>query len=253
MSNGAKRSDGMVPVAVDDATVIALHDLLFLDTDDAKPAASQTDQTGEPANQRLFCQKFLGAAASQKAASETWVDRIQVDFSLDKEREYDCVSETHEVGDLMGVDENSAGDALENQKLVKVTDQALAIARCVRKDASATTKCRVKFVRSLLAPEGINGRLVSLAATLAADLTMTATSPRMLALDPGGASRKVLLPPEATSAGMFVFISNTADMAEDLTVKEDSDTTTICTISQNERGAAFCDGTTWHGFTAAKT
>lgn len=152
MGNGAKRSDCMADVAVDDATEIDLHDLLFLDTDDAKPAASQADQSSEAANQRLFAKKFLGAAANAKAADETWIDKIPVDFDPAKEREYDCVSEVHEVGNLMGVDENSGGDALENQKLVKVTDPSLAIAVCVRKDASASTKVRVRFIRSVLLP-----------------------------------------------------------------------------------------------------
>lgn len=242
-----KRSDATAGVAVDDATEIDAGDLLFLDTDDAKPASDQADQTGEPANQRLFAQKFMGAAAGGKLSTETWIDKILVDFDLDAEREYDCVSEVHEVGDLMGVDEAASGTALENKKLVKVTDEALAIAKIVRKDAAATTKCRVKFIKSILVGNPNRVRLISLAVTLAADLTLDANSPQILALDPGGAGRKVLLPPEAPAVGQILFIANTADMAEDLTVKDDSDTNTIVVVSQNQVGFFFCDGTTWHG------
>lgn len=79
--------------------------------------------------------------------------------------------------------------------------------------------------------------------TLAGTYTMAANDRMVHLLDPGGAGRTVLLPPEAE--GIYL-IWNKADAAEDLTVKEDSNTTTILTISQNEAGILFCDGTSWH-------
>ena len=88
---------------------------------------------------------------------------------------------------------------------------------------------------------------------LAAEKTIAVGDPQIQALDPGGLNRDVLLPAEASSVGLFFFIANTADAAEDLVVKEDSDTTTIVTISQNERGLVFCDGVTWYGFMGGKT
>lgn len=60
-----------------------------------------------------------------------------------------------------------------------------------------------------------------------------------------GTTEDLLLPPEATSTGVFFWISNTG--GEDIVVKEDSDTTTICTISTAESGWVACDGTTWRG------
>ncbi len=51
-----------VVAAVDAATVIEIGDLVYQDTDDAKPASSQADQGTETANQELFADKFLGVA-----------------------------------------------------------------------------------------------------------------------------------------------------------------------------------------------
>jgi len=80
--------------------------------------------------------------------------------------------------------------------------------------------------------------------TLAASHTLASTSPKFQKLDPGGAGRDVDLPAEATSAGLEFVITNAADAAEDLTVKDDSPAT-IVTISQNERATVVCDGTSW--------
>ncbi len=60
-----------------------------------------------------------------------------------------------------------------------------------------------------------------------------------------GTTEDLLLPPEATSTGVIFFICNTG--GEDIVVKEDSDTTTICTISTAESAFVACDGTTWRG------
>lgn len=75
--------------------------------------------------------------------------------------------------------------------------------------------------------------------------------PPVLWIDPNGASRDVLLPTEADSIHQILVIINTADAAENLVVKEDSDTTTIVTVNQNEIGVFFCNGIAWRGFSGA--
>ena len=87
-------------------------------------------------------------------------------------------------------------------------------------------------------------------ATLAATDTLTRASAHFQRLDPGGAGRTVLLPPEA--AGLWLVIENTADAAEDLSVREDLGVTTIGTLNQNEMAWFICDATTWRhmGITA---
>lgn len=89
-------------------------------------------------------------------------------------------------------------------------------------------------------------------ATLAGEDTLTKNSATVQVLDPDGAARDVLLPPEADSLGRIMIIINTAGGAENLVVKEDSDTTTIVTVSQNERAILFCDGTAWYNLSLGK-
>ena len=49
-----------VMLAVDAATVIEIGDMVYLDTDDAKPASAQADQGTESGNQQLFHDLFAG-------------------------------------------------------------------------------------------------------------------------------------------------------------------------------------------------
>lgn len=81
--------------------------------------------------------------------------------------------------------------------------------------------------------------------TLTGTFTMTHAMAPLQFLDPGGATRIVLMPTEADSKGLFFQIVNKADAVEDLTIKDDSNTTVIGTISQNEMAQLVCDGTTW--------
>lgn len=83
--------------------------------------------------------------------------------------------------------------------------------------------------------------------TLGGTFTIDKGFPLINYLDPGGAGRTVLLPAESDSEGLILYISNQADAAEDLTVKEDSNTTTIVTISQSESAFLVCNGVIWTG------
>lgn len=87
---------------------------------------------------------------------------------------------------------------------------------------------------------------------LSADLTLYEHSNRIQFIDPGGQNRSIILPAENNSKNLFFFIFNTADAAEDLIVKDDG-AATIVTISQDEGGAVFCDGTVWRGFISGIT
>lgn len=80
--------------------------------------------------------------------------------------------------------------------------------------------------------------------TLTGDLVLVSGDPVFQKLDPGGAGRDVDLPAEASSNGMMFRITNAADAAEDLTVKNDGGDT-IVTVSQNEAVWVACDGTSW--------
>lgn len=80
-----------------------------------------------------------------------------------------------------------------------------------------------------------------------AEATLAATYPPVIRCDPGGGAIDLLLPAEADSEGLVFVIFNTADAAEAITVKEDSDTTTIISLAQGEVGLVHCDGTSWLG------
>lgn len=81
-------------------------------------------------------------------------------------------------------------------------------------------------------------KLGAMLQTLGGTLTMDADMPPIVAIDPGGAARTVLLPAEAK--GLWFLLVNTADAAEALTVKEDSNTTTIVTLAQDKTALVFC-------------
>ena len=66
-----------------------------------------------------------------------------------------------------------------------------------------------------------------------------------LRIDPGGSTRVLVMPAEAGSVGVHLRITNTADGAEDLTIRNNADDTTVGTIAQNETGSVMCDGTAW--------
>ena len=86
--------------------------------------------------------------------------------------------------------------------------------------------------------------------TLSGNKTLYVDCDDIQVLDPGGSGRDVTLPAAADSGGRIIFIVNAADGAEDLTVKDGA--TTVITVSQNERGIVWCDGSNWYGLMGAK-
>jgi hypothetical protein len=132
----------LLHVAVDSATAISAGDLLFLDTDDAKPASSEAWNTDLATTQANFVNHFLGIAMADHPAGSGAVTDFPVDYSPTATYELDCESETHEVGDLIGV-AKAAGNALLAAKVKKVASAASACCRCVRRDPTAATRIYV--------------------------------------------------------------------------------------------------------------
>jgi hypothetical protein len=139
-----------VIAAVDSATVIEIGDLLYLDTDDAKPASAQADQETEAANQALFAGKFLGVAMQRSRDGDTDPIRVATTGVF----ELDCVSATFELGNLIGPCENTAGNALLDQQVAKVSTSANAIGRVARREPAANTAVLVD-IRSTVMTGGI--------------------------------------------------------------------------------------------------
>jgi hypothetical protein len=125
-----------VMMAVDSATVVEIGDLLYMDTDDAKPASAQADQASETNNQVLFASRFIGVALQKSRAGDTTPIRVATTGVF----EFDAVSNTFEIGDLIGTHEDTNGTQLKNQEVAKVNSTDLAIGRCVKRAATSVTK-----------------------------------------------------------------------------------------------------------------
>jgi hypothetical protein len=132
----------MLPV--DSATVIEIGDLVALDVDDAKPASAQADQGTELGNQQLFHDLFAGVAMQASRSGDTQPIRVATTGVF----EFDVLSTTLEVGDLMAPDENGGGTALLNQTVAKVTNANAAVGRCAKRLNPAGTRVLVDIVSS---------------------------------------------------------------------------------------------------------
>jgi hypothetical protein len=156
-------SDGVVFCPVDSATVIEIFDLVYLDTDDAKPASDQSDGGSEAVNQASFHNTFLGNTDPIPVATKGLF-------------ECDCPSATFEVGALIGPSENEAGNALLNQQVEGVAAVHLAIGRAARRVNPAGTRVLIEIVSSVMA--GGPGKLITRGSALTAQLTtITHTAP----------------------------------------------------------------------------
>jgi len=90
------------------------------------------------------------------------------------------------------------------------------------------------------------------AATLTGALTLDATYPNLLALDPNGADRNVTLDAPPSDVQVLRTIVNTADASEDLVVKNAAGTT-IATVRQYEEGTFAWSGTAWSAVKVMRT
>jgi hypothetical protein len=133
----------MLPV--DSATVIEIGDIVYLDVDDAKPASAQGDQGTELGNQQFFHDLFVGIAMQASPSGVSQPIRVATTGVF----EFDCLSTTLEVGDMMGPDEHSGGTSLLNQTVAKVTNINAAIGRCAKRINPAGTRVLVDVVSTV--------------------------------------------------------------------------------------------------------
>lgn len=121
--------------AVDSATIIAVGDMVWLDTDDVKPASDFAWDTDLATTQASFAGSFLGIAMEASANGET--DPILVETSpLVRFVAFASVSANYEVGGILGPDENPA-NTLSNTTLESTTSGA-GIARSLVRGTTLT-------------------------------------------------------------------------------------------------------------------
>lgn len=135
-----------IVIPVDSGTEIEIGDLIYLDTDDAKPASSQADQGTEAGNQALFHNKFAGVAMQRSRAGDTDPIRVATTGVF----ELSCTSGTFEIGALLGSSEAAGGTSLEDQKVEGVAGAHLAIGRCAKRVNPADTKVLVDIVSTVM-------------------------------------------------------------------------------------------------------
>lgn len=144
MSNRLRFRSGQVELhklRVDSGTVLEAGDLVYLDTDDVKPASSFTWTTDLATTRSNFAAVFLGVCHQPSASGDT--ADVSVDLSPLAVYEFDVTSSTFEVGNMVAPAQNSS--ALHKQTLQKVTNAAHAIARAAEFKATASTLLRVQF------------------------------------------------------------------------------------------------------------
>lgn len=218
----------------------------------AKPASSQADKLSEALNQAEFARNFIGVSNGQRLSTQT-DSTSKIPIITDTLIEMPCVSDTYEIGDLIGVDEAASGTALEDRQVKKVTSRHLAIGVATKRYGSATTKVWCRLQSNKVDLGNRTGEFLGSlqltavnAETLAGNKTLVVTDAPIQVLDPGGAGRDVTFPTEAQSKGLIFIVHNSADAAEVLTCKTSAGVAFV-TPTQAESALCYCDGTTWRG------
>ncbi|OYW24852.1 MAG: hypothetical protein B7Z55_00980 [Planctomycetales bacterium 12-60-4] len=144
MSNRLRFRSGQVELhklRVDSDTILSAGDLVYLDTDDVKPASDFPFTTDLDTTRGNFAAVFLGVCHQASAAGET--ADVSIDLSPLSVYEFDVDASTFEVGSKLACDGDS--DGLTNQQLAQVSSAALAIARAAEFKAAAASLLRVQF------------------------------------------------------------------------------------------------------------
>jgi hypothetical protein len=143
MSNALRFRSGQVELhrlPVDADTVLNPGDLVYLDTDDVKPAADLPFNEDLATTRADFAAVFLGVCHQFSQAGDT--DDVSVDLSPLAVYEYDVTEATFQVGDTLAPAGDSNG--LESQRLSQVADATKTIARAAEHKAAAT-RLRMQF------------------------------------------------------------------------------------------------------------
>lgn len=136
--------------AVASTTIIEVGDLIYWDavTSKVKPMSDLTWKTDLALTQRHSKPVFLGVSGDRSRDGDT--TDVQVDAGGIKEMI--CAADTFNIGDLIGIDDNAGGTALENQTVVKVTDVELAIGRVSKQYTANTTSIEIELFSTVLNP-----------------------------------------------------------------------------------------------------
>jgi len=135
-----------VQLPVADSTMVEIGDLIYQASGLGRPASLLADLGTEAANQEAFHDAFVGIA--MQASPSGVADPIRV--ATTGVFEFDCLSMTAEIGDLVGADEDITGTELMPQLVAKVATANLAIGRCAKRLNPAGTRVLVEVVSTVM-------------------------------------------------------------------------------------------------------
>ncbi len=134
-----------VTLPVNTGYTIDIGELVYLDVNSAKPVSSLSDQGTLAANQEMMHDKFLGVAMQATDAGGAAAIRIATSGVF----EFQCLSETFEVGDLIGGREEASGTELETEIVTGVATENLSIGRCAKRVPTSGNKVLVDLVSTV--------------------------------------------------------------------------------------------------------
>ena len=134
-----------VMMPVDSDVVVEIGDLLYLATDDVRPAAALASQGTLAATQEAFHDNFVGVAMQCSPSGSSAPIRVATTGVF----EFECASATFDVGDLIGGNDAGVGE-LDAQIVDEVATPNLAVGRCVKRVSPAGTKVLVDVVSTVV-------------------------------------------------------------------------------------------------------
>ncbi len=134
-----------VMMPVDSGVLVEIGDLLYLATDDVRPASSLDGLGTLAATLEAFHDNFVGVAMQCSPVGAAEPIRVATTGVF----EFECASASFDVGDLIGGNDAGAGE-LDNQIVDEVATPNLAVGRCVKRVSPAGTKVLVDVVSTLV-------------------------------------------------------------------------------------------------------
>ena len=233
-------------------------DLLYWDSSShyVKGADARTDLTTLALNQADFAPLFAGVMQDQRLSTQTDSTSL-VSVVTDGVFDCDCVSQTWEIGDLVGVARDSSGSKNFPQKLDKALTPNLAIGTIVRREASATTTCRVRLIARIgrdgvhqltRAVGGQQGQGIKAATD--ANTTLVVSDGPIVTMTPT-ATRTLTFPAAAQSKGLMFYVVNNGS-GQNITLTGDaSNMKGTATLGGGKNAIVWCDGTNWNSIVSA--
>jgi len=142
-----------VVCAVITIQAVSIGDVIGLSSGNAYRAEDHA-WTNLSATQFNFCANFLGVASQRKVANSAQTtgggaaNRMRVD--TEGVFEFNCPATTFEIGNLVGMEQQSTTTLLESQKVALVTDVTRAIGRIAEKKTNTSTTCKVAIFSKIM-------------------------------------------------------------------------------------------------------